>query len=160
MAILGPLSEAVEKPNTFNDIIQTSANVGISKYSNALEKIKSNGIKEDEKLQLELLFKKAIDILIKKTQKWNSNNVRTSAVDSLKAFLLDDNNEIRKAIFKVVLDSLDDNWPDVIKKALAIFETTFSPDDKVFEEEIIDQLVNKVQKMVETDLRYDVRRIA
>ena len=82
------LSEAVEKPNTFNDIVPTSAIAGLSKYSNALEKIKSSEVNEDEKLHLKLLFKKAIEILIKKTQKWNSNNIRTSAVDGLKAIFV------------------------------------------------------------------------
>jgi hypothetical protein len=86
--------------------------------------------------------------------------VRTSAVDNLKAFLLDDKHEIRKNIFKVILDSLDDSWLEVRKKALAILEQTFSPDDAVFEPEFIDKVKNKLQKMVETDLRDDVKRIA
>jgi aminopeptidase N len=154
------LSEAVEKPNTFNDIIPTSAIVGLSKYSSAIEKINSSGIDEGEKIHLKLLLGKAVDILIKKTQRWNSNIIRTYAVDGLKAFLLDGDNELRNVIFKVLINSLDDKWPDVRKKSLAILETTFSPDDKVFEQEIIDQLINKVQKMVELDLSYEVRRIA
>ena len=116
------LSEAIEKPNTFNDIVPASAIAGLSKYSNALEKIKSNEVNEDEKLHLKLLFKKAIEILIKKTQKWNSNNIRTSAVGGLKPFLLNDDKEIRKDIFKALIDSLDDSWLDVRKGALAILE--------------------------------------
>jgi hypothetical protein len=66
--------------------------------------------------------------LIKKARKWNSNNGRAFAVDNLKLFLLDDKNEIRKEIFKVILNSLDDNWLDVRKNALTILENTFSPD--------------------------------
>ena len=89
--------------------------------------------------------------MIRKAQKWNSNNVRTSAVDNLKAFLLDDKHEIRKNIFKVILDSLDDSWLEVRKKAFTILEQTFSPDDAVFEPEFIDKVKNKLQKMVETD---------
>ena len=79
--------------------------------------------------------------------------MRTSAVDNLKAFLLDDKHEIRKNIFKVILDSLDDSWLEVRKKALTILEQTFSPDDAVFEPEFIDMVKNKLQKMVETDLK-------
>lgn len=154
------LSEAVEKPNTFNDIIPTAAIVGLSKYSDVLKKIQSNKLKDDEKLDLELLYKKAVDILIRKAQKWNSNNVRTYAVDNLKAFLLDDKHEIRKNIFKVILDALDDSWLEVRKKALAILEQTFSPDDVIFEPEFIDKVKNKLQKMVETDSRDDVKRTA
>ena len=154
------LSEAVEKPNTFNDIIPTAAIVGLSNYSNALKRIQSNQVNDDEKLGLELLYKKAVDILIRKAQKWNSNNVRTSAVDNLKAFLLDDKHEIRKNIFKVILDALDDGWLEVRKKALAILEQTFSPDDAVFEPEFIDKVKNKLQKMVETDSRDDIKRTA
>ena len=154
------LSEAVEKPNTFNDIIPTAAIVGLSNYSNALKRIQSNQLNDDEKLGLELLYKKAVDILIRKAQKWNSNNVRTSAVDNLKAFLLDDKHEIRKNIFKVILDALDDGWLEVRKKALAILEQTFSPDDAVFEPEFIDKVKNKLQKMVETDSRDDIKRTA
>jgi hypothetical protein len=59
-----------------------------------------------------------------------------------------------------LVDSLDDSWLDVRKGALAILEATFSPDDQIFEQEITDQLVNKVQKMAETDLRHGVRRAA
>jgi predicted urease superfamily metal-dependent hydrolase len=55
---------------------------------------------------------------------------------------------------------LDDNWLDVRKNALAILENTFSPNNAVFEPEFIDKVINKLQKMVETDLRDDVRRTA
>jgi hypothetical protein len=71
------LSEAVEKPNTFKDIIPRSAILGLSNYSNALKRIQSDQLNEDEKIGLELLYKNAVDILIKKAQRWNSNNVLT-----------------------------------------------------------------------------------
>jgi HEAT repeat protein len=125
-----------------------------------MEKIKSSDIKENEKLQLEILFKNAIDILIKKTQNWNSNNVRVSAIDGLKMFMLNDDANVNKVIYKTLINSLDDKWPEVSKNALAILQTTFSSDDKVFEQQIIEQLVDRMQKMTETDLNYEVRRNA
>ena len=66
-----------------------------------MEKIKSSDIKENEKLQLEILFKNAIDILIK-TQNWNSNNVRVSAVDGLKMFMLNGDANVNKVIYKTL----------------------------------------------------------
>ena len=70
-------------------------------FSSAMEKIKSSDIKENEKLQLEILFKNAIDILIK-TQNWNSNNVRVSAVDGLKMFMLNGDANVNKVIYKTL----------------------------------------------------------
>ena len=67
---------------------------------------------------------------------------------------------VNKIIFRTLIESLDDKWPDARNKALAIIQNTFSPDDKVFEQETIEQLVNKIQKITETDLNYGVRRNA
>lgn len=156
------LCDAIERPNTFNDVIPTAAIDGLARMSaKAIEDIRSENIKEDKKLELEILADKGVDILIRKTQDWNSNNVRTIAIDSLKMFLLENNSgEINKIIFKVLFSSLDDKWPQVRRTALAIFENTFSPDDKYFEPEIVDRVIDKIQKMAETDLSLEVRRNA
>jgi aminopeptidase N len=154
------LSEALVKPDTFNDTIPVAAIIGLGNFSTVMEKIKSNDIKENEKLELEILFKKAMDILIKKTQKRNSNDVRTAAVSSLAMFLLNKDGKTNKTIFKTLMSSLDDKWAEVRKGALAVLQTTFSPDDQVFEQDIIEHLVNKIQIMAETDLNYRVRRNA
>lgn len=86
--------------------------------------------------------------------------MRVSAVDDLKMFMLNGDANVNKVIYKTLINSPDDKWPEVSKNALTILQTTFSPDDKVFEQEIIEQLADRIQKMTDADLNYEVRRNA
>jgi hypothetical protein len=109
---------------------------------------------------MEILLKKVIDLLIKKTKYWNSKQIRTTAISALVNFIIENDGEINRAIFNTVLNSLEDKWPEARKAALGVLQTTFSPDDKNLDSDYTNKALTKVENISRTDSMHDVRRKA
>jgi aminopeptidase N len=137
------LKTYVEKENTFNDIIPAYAIQGLPQFNNLA------GLEDD-----------AINLILRKTSEGNPNNIRSEAVANLTDFLINGNNEIQETIFNCLIDSLDDKWPDTRKASLTILQNTFSPDDTRFDQSKIDEILKKLDKMINEDISYEVRRCA
>jgi aminopeptidase N len=101
-----------------------------------------------------------IELLKSKTLNNNSNSVREAAVTTLSRFILDNNSEIHIPIFELVMDSLEDRWPDTRIACLTILESVFSPDDSKFDQNHIDRVIMKLTRLIDEDVNYGVRRIA
>jgi len=137
------LRNALEVKGSFSDMIPISAIHGLTEFNN------SNDLREE-----------SMNLIIEKTSEGNSNSIRVAAIENLKEFLLHASIDTQQKIFKVLLNSLDDKWPDVRKKTLAILENTFDIDNNLFNQTLIDELLKKIEKIVTEDLNYEVRRIA
>ena len=137
------LRNALEVKGSFSDMIPISAIHGLTEFNN------SNDLREE-----------SMNLIIEKTSEGNSNSIRVAAIENLKEFLLHASSDTQQKIFKVLLNSLDDKWPDVRKKTLAILENTFDIDNNLFNQTLIDELLKKIEKIVTEDLNYEVRRIA
>ena len=59
----------------------------------------------------------------------------------------------------MLIESTEDEWLETGKTALTILEKTFSPDDIIFDNANIWQLLKKIYQMTVDYLTYDVRRI-
>ncbi len=137
------LCKTLETKDTLADIIPISAIQGLNEFKESKE-----------------LGEKAMNMIIEKTLEGNSNNIRVAAIDNLKDFLTDASNDNQHKIFQIFLNSLEDKWPDVRKKTLAVLENTFDIDDNIFNQTLINKVLNKIEKISNEDLNYEVRRIA
>jgi len=150
---LNILKDAMEKVNTFNDYIPLKALDGLAKFYN----VKDNQMRKD-----------VIESLIRKTSNRNSNSVRNRATARLANFIFEPQTEpvekkvINYNVFKALRRCLDDPWRWVRITACGIFETKFNQDDIELQDrdQLLTDLLNKLEQMTNTDIIHDVRRNA
>jgi aminopeptidase N len=146
------LQKAIDKENTYNDIIPQRAISGLSKFVNASGELKKNAIKS----------------LIIKTHTENSNSVRRSATNILGSmditsgysFFLEEDKKINEDVFKTLFNCLSDRWVYVRSSACANFETMLDPDKQAISNEEKKQLLDKLEQMANTDVSHDIRKNA
>jgi len=145
-AVFEILKKAVDRTDTFNDIIPEYAVSAFEKFKDSDE----TSIKQS-----------VIDILIQKASYENSNGVRATATSALGEFLLgEDKKTVNRDVFMTLMRSLDDKDQRVRKAACAVFETAFSPDEHDIDRQNLNQLFDKLEQMSNNDLFYEVRRNA
>ena len=146
------LQKAIDKENTFNDIIPQYAISGLFKFVNASGELKELAMKS----------------LINKTHIKNSNAVRTTATSILGAkditsgnsFFLEDNKKINEVVFKTLFNCLSDKWVHVRSKACANFETILNPDTQEISNDNKKRLLDRLEIMANTDVSLTLRRNA
>lgn len=145
------LKAAKDKKDTFNDYIPRKALEGLAKFYDAKEIKMRNEV---------------IEILIDTIKSNKSNSLRNRATSGLKDFLFeldkekgkDGGKKIDSKVFKTLTECLDDTWLHIRKTVCGIFETKLSEDDLEIKEK--NGLLDKLEKMTNNDVSFDVRRVA